>query len=104
MRKTIYLLAFLFAVEVINPLLAQNTTEPRQIPLPTSKTLTVPSPGVFGSLNGFAAAIAVSPDKRYAAILNDGYGTQQNQAHQSIAILDLQEKPTHRFPGRSTTG
>jgi hypothetical protein len=51
--------------------------------------LTLPSPGLLGSLNGFAAAMAVSPDARYAAILNDGYGTQKNQAHQSIAILDL---------------
>ena len=89
MPKTIHLLAFLFAVEAINPLIAQTPAPARQIPLPTSKTLTVPSPGVFAALNGFAAAIATSPDHRYAAILSDGYGTQQNQAHQSIAILDL---------------
>ncbi len=106
MPKTLNLLAFLFAIEAINPLLAQNATPARQIPLPTSKTLSAPSPGVFGSLNGFAAAIAISPDHRYAAILNDGYGTQQNQAHQSIAILDarknqLADFPEDRLPGEA---
>ena len=42
--------------------------------------------------------MAVSPDGRYAAILNDGYGTQQNQAHQSIAILDLSTNQLTDFP------
>ena len=97
MHRTIRLLAFLFAVAAISPLQAQNT-EPRHIPLPTSKILAVPSPGVLGSLNGFAAAIAASPDHHYAAILNDGYGTQQNQAHQSIAILDLNTNQLTDFP------
>ncbi len=46
------------------------------IQLPTSKTLTPPSPGRIGSTNSFPATIAISPDGRYAALLNDGYGTQ----------------------------
>jgi DNA-binding beta-propeller fold protein YncE len=79
-------------------LIAQDGKEPRQIPLPTSKILTVPSPGVLSPLNGFAAALAMSPDGRYAAILNDGYGTQQNQAHQSIAVLDLSTNQLTDFP------
>ena len=78
--------------------MAQNQRAPRQISLPTSKVLTVPSPGVLGVLNGFAAAMTVSPDGRYAAILNDGYGSQQNQAHQSIAILDLSTNRLADFP------
>src|SRR5579863_8270791 len=78
--------------------MAQSQKEPRQVSLPTGKSLTVPSPGVLGPLNGFAAAMAVSPDGRYAAILNDGYGTQQNQAHQSIAILDLSTNQITDFP------
>jgi DNA-binding beta-propeller fold protein YncE len=79
-------------------LAAQNQKKPRQIPLPTSKFLTVPAPGVLGRLNGFAAAISISPDGRYAAILNDGYGTQQDQAHESIAILDLSTNQLTDFP------
>ena len=98
MRRILYLLALLFSVATLTLLVAQNQRAPRQISLPTSKVLTVPSPGVLGSLNGFAAAMTVSPDGRYAAILNDGYGSQQNQAHQSIAILDLSTNRLADFP------
>jgi DNA-binding beta-propeller fold protein YncE len=98
LRRVLYLLALLVSVATLTLLVAQNQRAPRQVSLPTSKVLTVPSPGVLGSLNGFAAAIAVSPDGRYAAILNDGYGSQQNQAHQSIAILDLSSNHLADFP------
>jgi hypothetical protein len=78
-------------------LFAQNQQKPmestqlqlRHVSLPTSKMLIGSSPGVIGTLNGFTPTIALSPDRKYAALLNDGYGTQSNGAHQSIAILDL---------------
>ena len=98
MSRISYSLVILSCAAVLTLLAAQNPKEPRQISLPTSKSLTVPSAGVLGSLNGFAAAMAVSPGGRYAAILNDGYGTQQNQAHQSIAILDLATNQLTDFP------
>ncbi len=98
MRRIFYSLAVLFSVAMLGLLTAQDQKESRQISLPTSKSLSVPSPGVMGSLNGFAAAMAMSPNGRYAAILNDGYGTQQNQAHQSIAILDLNSNHLTDFP------
>jgi DNA-binding beta-propeller fold protein YncE len=98
LRRIFYFLALLFYVATLSLLTAQNQIQARQISLPTSKSLTVPSPGVLGSLNGFAAAMAVSPGGRYAAILNDGYGTQQNQAHQSIAMLDLSTNQITDFP------
>src|SRR3981081_3311975 len=82
----------------LGPLIAQNQKAPQPVPLPTGKSLTIPSPGVLGTLNGFAAAMAVSPDGRHAAILNDGYGTQQNQAHQSVAVLDLRTNQLTDFP------
>jgi hypothetical protein len=59
------------------------------IPLPTSKLLDDTIPGRIGFLNSFPAAIALSPDGRYAAVLNNGYGTAESQARQSIAVLDL---------------
>ena len=59
------------------------------ISLPTSKNLTIPTPGHIGSTNSFPATIAISPDGRYAALLNNGYGTQETMAMQSIAVLDL---------------
>jgi DNA-binding beta-propeller fold protein YncE len=98
LRRIFYPLAWLFFAATLSLLMAQNQKGPRQISLPTSKLLTVPSPGVLGSLNGFAAAMAVSPDGRFAAVLNDGYGTQQNQARQSIAILDLSTNQLTDFP------
>jgi DNA-binding beta-propeller fold protein YncE len=69
-----------------------------QISLPTSKLLRTPYPGYIGSTNSFPATIALSPDKRHAALLNDGYGTQASAIHQSIAILDLQTNELRDFP------
>ena len=88
----------LLIVSAFSLLLAQNSDVPRQISLPSSKRICALSPGVFARLNGFAANIALSPDRRYAAILNDGYGTQRDQAHQSIAILDLNTNQLVDFP------
>src|SRR5580704_10789863 len=66
-----------------------QTETPRVIDLPTSKQLSVPSPGRLGSTNSFPVTIALSPDGRYAALLNFGYGTQETSATQSIGVIDL---------------
>ena len=66
--------------------------------LPTSKMLTVPSPGRIGSTNSFPATMVLSPDGRYAALLNDGYGTQETLAHQSISVLDLKSAQIVEYP------
>ena len=68
------------------------------INLPTSKKLTVPSPGRIGSTNSFPATMVVSPDGNYAALLNDGYGTQETLAHQSISVLNLKTNQIAEFP------
>ena len=60
--------------------------------------LTVPSPGRIGSTNSFPATMVISPDGRYAALLNDGYGTQETLAHQSIAVLDLKTNRIADYP------
>jgi DNA-binding beta-propeller fold protein YncE len=70
----------------------------RVIQLPTSKNLTLPVPGLIARTNSFPATIAISPDQRYAALLNQGYGTQETGARQSIAILDLSNNQLHDFP------
>ena len=79
---------------------AQETpkTDRPTVALPTSKQLSVPVPGRVGSTNSFPANIVLSPDGRYAALLNDGYGTQETLAHQSIATLDLQNNHIADFP------
>jgi DNA-binding beta-propeller fold protein YncE len=66
--------------------------------LPTSKMLSVPSPGHIGSTNSFPATMVLSPDGRYAALLNDGYGTQETLAHQSISVLDLKSNQIVEYP------
>src|SRR5208282_1798097 len=40
----------------------------------------------------------VSPDGLYAALLNDGYGTQETLAHQSISVLDLKTNQIVEYP------
>ncbi len=96
MRKIVFIFLLLAAVTLL--LAQQDQVLLRQIPLPTSKRLIGTSPGIIGSLNGFTPTIALSPDKRYAALLNDGYGTQRNHAHESIAILDLSTNQLADFP------
>src|ERR1700721_2312444 len=66
--------------------------------LPTSKMLTVPSPGRIGSTNSFPVTMVLSPDGRYAALLNDGYGTQERLAPQSISVLDLKTNQIVEYP------
>ncbi|HWY22409.1 MAG TPA: bifunctional YncE family protein/alkaline phosphatase family protein [Candidatus Acidoferrum sp.] len=93
---------------LLTALLASHIALPAQeakpdtssISLPTSKTLTIPSPGRIGPTNSFPATIAVSPDARYAALLNDGYGTQESMAMQSIAILDLKTNQISDYPDK----
>jgi DNA-binding beta-propeller fold protein YncE len=74
--------------------------EKGSISLPTSKTLTIPSPGRIGSTNSFPATIALSPDGHYAALLNNGYGTQETLAAQSIGILDLKTNQLTDYPDK----
>ena len=79
--------------------LAQSPSGDRPpIMLPTSKMLTVPAPGRIGSTNSFPATMVLSPDGRYAALLNDGYGTQETLAHQSIAVLNLKTNQIVDYP------
>ncbi len=64
--------------------LAQDTPADRPpIMLPSSKMLTVPSPGALATPASFPVTMVVSPDARYAALLNDGYGTQETLAQRS---------------------
>ena len=78
----------------------ERKTDASSISLPTSKTLTVPAPGRIGSTNSFPATIAMSLDGRYAALLNDGYGTQETLATQSIAVLDLKTNQLSDYPDK----
>jgi DNA-binding beta-propeller fold protein YncE len=78
--------------------MARANQSSHRISLPTSKTLTVPVPGFIARTNSYPATIALSPDGRYAAFLNQGYGTQESGVRQSIAILDLSNNRLRDFP------
>ena len=91
-HQTVFFLLFLLSIAGF----AQHRPTER-INLPTSKYLT-PSPGRLVTLNTFPATIAISPDGNYAAVLNNGYGSQETQAHQSIGILDLKTNQLADFP------
>ena len=77
---------------------ARTKERPHKVDLPTSKTLTVPVPGFIAPTNSYPASIALSPDRHYAALLNQGYGTEESGVRQSIAILDLRNNHLRDFP------
>ena len=89
-RMCAALLAFSSAVN------AQPSTH--TVHLPTSKTLTVPVPGFVARMNSYPTTVVVSPDGRYAALLNQGFGNEESGLRQSIGILDLSTNQLHDFP------
>jgi len=60
----------------------------QQVNLPTSKEILEPSPGSPTRLNSLPMGLAWSPDMRYLALVNAGYGTVESNYSQSVAILD----------------
>jgi DNA-binding beta-propeller fold protein YncE len=97
-KKIVFVLLLTFSSLLAVFLVARAADRSRRINLPTSKSLTLPVPGYLARTNSFPATIALSPDGRYAALLNQGYGTQETGARQSIAILDLKTNQLHDFP------
>jgi DNA-binding beta-propeller fold protein YncE len=92
-------IAALIAILTFQNVLAQERrSSDSSISLSTSKNLTVPPPGRLASTNSFPSTITISPDGRYAALLNFGYGTQETLATQSIAVLDLKSNQLADYP------
>ena len=77
---------------------AEENPERQQVPLSTSKSLLMPIPGDPQRTNSLPLAAEFSPDGRYLAILNDGYGTQESGYNQSIAVLDLATNQLRDYP------
>ena len=101
------MLAIVTAVLAVLSLLfvvTRGNERSHKINLPTSKSLTVPVPGFIARTNSYPATIAVSPDGRYGALLNQGYGTEENGVRQSIGILDLNNNQLHDFPDERLPG
>lgn len=66
--------------------------------LSTGQQLLEPVPGRPVRLNSLPMSIASSPDGRYIAILNAGYGTYESQYAQSVALLDTKTGKLTDFP------
>src|SRR5271165_6544545 len=77
---------------------AQSPAQRKEIPLPSSKTLQLPARGGPQRTNSFPTAIALSPDGKYLAILNNGRGNAESKFQQSIALLDLTSNRLRDFP------
>ena len=97
-RRTAVVFLLALSSMLVVFMVARAADRSRRINLPTGKSLTLPVPGYLARTNSFPATIALSPDGRYAALLNQGYGTQESGARQSIAILDLSNNQLRDFP------
>ncbi len=86
----------LFASAVPSTLVAQS------INLPTSKQIVQPVPGDPARTNGLPMGAAWSPDGRYLALVNAGYGTPDSDYSQSVAILDTANGKLTDFPDHRT--
>ena len=69
-----------------------------RVNLPTSKLMLDPVPGNPQKTNSFPTALALSPDGKYLALLNDGYGTFESGYRQSIAVLEIGSNKLSDFP------
>jgi DNA-binding beta-propeller fold protein YncE len=92
------LLTVVGAALLLGPgLLAAQTVD-----LPTSKQLIGEMPGHPRRLNSLPMSMAVSPDGRYVATVNAGYGTFESRYEQSLAVLDTQTGALEDFPDSRT--
>jgi Lactonase, 7-bladed beta-propeller len=101
MKLRIFLIVLAVVAVTIVVLQLVKRPEKAQRPsinLPSGKALYLPAPGHPQPTNSFPTADALSPNGRYLAILNNGYGTEQSDFQQSIAILDLSTHQVSDFP------
>jgi DNA-binding beta-propeller fold protein YncE len=75
---------------------AQN--QPSSIDLPSSKALSTPSAVPAQPTNSLPVTAALSPDGKYLALLNAGFGSAESNYQQSIAIVDVASGQVRDFP------
>src|SRR3954467_2622845 len=97
-RRLIRTMVIICAVSLGFLILRGYSTKNGKVQLPSSKLLLTPAPGNPQPTNSFPAAMALSPDGKYLALLNDGYGTFEADYHQSISILDIAKNSLRDFP------
>ena len=70
--------------------------------MPSGKHLLLPSPGSPQRLNSLPMVLAVSPDGRYAASVNAGYGTLESGYMESLAMVDTRTAKVTDLPEQRT--
>jgi DNA-binding beta-propeller fold protein YncE len=70
----------------------------KTIDLSSSKRLTVPAPGAPHPVDSFPATAVLSPDGKYLALLNSGYGTMAGGLRQGITVIDSASGNARFFP------
>ena len=99
-----FLLVVLFAALAADAQIPHpETRESRAINLPTSKQLQPREPGAPQPLNSLPMAAAWSPDHRFLAIVNAGFGTLESGFAQSVAVLDAATGKVRDFPEQRAT-
>ncbi len=88
----------LFAASSAFAQAAGGNSEAKQIDLPSSKQLQEPIIGKPQRTNSFPTAVALSPDGKFLALLNNGHGAAGSEYDQSIAVLDLGNNQLRDFP------
>jgi len=97
LRRTIALI--IIGLCVISATAQVATQKPqKEIPLSTSKTLREPVPGEPQRTNSLPVTTALSPDGKYLALLNNGFGSAESNYRQSISLLDLATNQLSDFP------
>ncbi len=72
------------------------------INLPSSKQVESTLPGAPTKTNSLPMSMALSPDGRYAATLNGGYGVAESNYDESVLVVDLQTGQQLDFPDART--
>ncbi len=96
--RCVLILCATCALAQTTPRPPQHTEKQKEISLPTSKRLFEPASGAAQRTNSLPVTAALSPDGKYLALLNNGYGSSESGYRQSIAILDVATGMLRDFP------
>jgi Lactonase, 7-bladed beta-propeller len=94
--KSGVLFAAMFAGVLITTGASQS--KPHEVDLSTSKSLSAPAPGSPQRTNSLPVTAVLSPNGKYLALLNNGFGSAESNYQQSIAILDVRTNQLHDYP------
>ncbi|HVH88704.1 MAG TPA: beta-propeller fold lactonase family protein, partial [Terriglobales bacterium] len=96
-RPVIGVVLIICALFIAFRVLRSSSEKTGRVPLPSSKLLLEPVAGNPQATNSFPTAMALSPDGKYLALLNDGFGTFESDYRQSIGVLDIAKNELKDF-------